>query len=732
MKTKKIIIIFIAFLLAVIFSFFVSAQTLGCAEKTNAGAWCQQVAQSETATGFSWAATSCSQTQYCKMGTCVNENTGGCTSNTPKSVCESTGGTWSNKDKNEIPECKPGCCILGQEVAFVNEPACQQLATDYSVDVDFREDINLQSQCFTLDTTPEEGACVLEKAITTESAPSGFFENLFGGENSPTETALKIDCVRTTQSGCASYNGDFRKGLLCSAQGLSDCAKSQETILKDDKIYFKDTCGNKANIYDKNMFANTNYWEEIQNPKCSVGGTPSSSCGDCSYRLGTIGAEYKSGESGMPTTSPAYGDYVCRDLSCFYDTNNDKNVDKVKEKYGHGESWCAESEGTYFHVPFIMNNETKDKLREGYNNYNLPGSRYNKLKCYDGEVIVEPCKEYRNSICKEVVQPVTNKREAACFANEAETCLTSNTRTSCEVEDRGCKWVPGYTLDGIVVGDGQLEGTKLEEYNEKQGICYPIFTPGTTFWNQDGEDLCAKTSGITEKVLFETGIFKSKEDFAEIDLKTGIFKSREEFAEADVKEAANECIDGCYAIPGYGNIGGNDYENVETLKNFQLGTGKIDGKVQKAEYYLSRREGYYCKKKVDKPDSVDNSKTGKERGDKIDCAIGDDDEGGKDMERRRVKPFYTHEQWLKTISEMTRSIGDCGYKPHAFSENMITEKGKETGTGWLGDPNSEKITVIFEKIKQSKETKKLVGEKKVIYTGPEINTGKPIPGYRNA
>ncbi|MDP2672841.1 MAG: hypothetical protein Q8O84_03450 [Nanoarchaeota archaeon] len=711
MKTKEIIIIFTAFLLIVIFSFLASAEQLGCAEKTNTGAWCQQVPESEKATGlFSWTPTSCSQTGYCKTGTCVNENTGGCTSNTPKTICENTGGKWEDKDKNEISECKPGCCILGQEVAFVNEPACQQLATDYSVDVDFREDINSQSQCFTLDTTPEEGACILEKAITSESAPSGFFENLFGGESSTPETSVKIDCVRTTQSGCSSLNGDFRKGLLCSAQGLSDCAKSKETKIVDDKVYFKDTCENKANIYDSSMFANTNYWEEIQDPKCSVGSTPSSTCGDCSYRLGTIGAEYKSGDDGMPTTSPKYGNNVCRELSCFYDTNNDGDVDKINEKYKHGESWCAESEGTYPHVPYKLDDAKKDELREGYNDYNLPGSRYYKLKCYDGETIVEPCKEYRNSICKETTDSA-NKRVAACFANEDVTCLAFKTKSSCEkvVDKResGCKWVPGYNLEGTVVGDGELNGTKLEEYNEKQGICYPIFTPGTTFWNQNGEDLCAKTSGITERVLFETGILIDKD----------------KFAEDGKKEAANKCIDGCYAIPGYGSSDGTNYEDVETLKNFQLGDGKLDEKVQNA--YFSKREGYYCKKKVDEPDSIDNSKTGKEKGNTIDC---DDTGDGKDSERRRVKPFYTHEQWLKTIREMTRSIGDCGYKPSAFYKDIITEKGKETGTGWLGDPNSEIITVIFQKLKQSKEVKETVGEKITLYKGDETTPNSEYRG----
>ena len=684
--------IFTALLLIVIFSFLVSAQVLGCAEKTTAGAWCQQVTEAETATGFSWAATSCSQTQYCKTGTCVNENTGGCTSNTPKSVCENTGGKWENKDKNEIPECKLGCCILGQEVAFVNEPACQQLATDYGVDVDFREDINSQSQCFSLDTTPEEGACVLEKAITPESAPSGFFENLFGGENPASETTLKIDCVRTTQSGCSSLNGDFRKGLLCSAQGLSDCAKSKETIIVDDKVYFKDTCRNKANIYDSSMFANANYWEEIQDPKCSVGSTPSSTCGDCSYRLGTIGAEYKSGEAGMPTTSPKYGKNVCRDLSCFYDTNNDGNVDQVNEKYKHGESWCAESEGTYPHVPFIMDDATKKRLSEGYSKYNLPGSRYYKLKCYDGETIVEPCAEFRNEVCKETINQATNKKVSACSINEGETCFASNTKTSCEGVD-GCKWVPGYNLEGTVVGDGELEGTKLEEYNEKQGICYPIFTPGTTFWNQDGADLCTKTSGITERALFETGAGVSREDFASF----------------PIKKAANKCIDGCYAIPGYGSADGKKYEKVETLKNFQLKTGTLD--VEDA--YISKREGYYCKKKPGEPDSVDNTKTGGEDITTIDCATDD----GKDLERRRVKPFYTHEQWLKTIREMTKSIGDCGYKPHAYYSE----------TKWDGDPESEKVTVIFEILKQDKEVKKTVGEKITLYKGDETT---PNPAYR--
>lgn len=676
-KNKKVVMILITVLLVAAFSFFVSAAEV-CCEKTNSGAWCQLTDSTECDSDFSQAATSCSQTLFCQKGTCVNENSGTCTPNTPKGLCE-TEGVWHNEDKDEIPECRSGCCILGQEVAFVNEPACQQLATDYGVNVNFRPDINSQGGCFTLDTTVKEGACVLESDEGT-------------------------DCKRTTQSGCVQLNGVFNKGLLCTAQGLSDCAKSKETIIEEDKVYFKDTCGNLANIYDEARFVIADYWKEIQDPECEVNGVPSSTCGDCSYRLGTIGAKYKSGDESMPNSAPKYGNNVCKDLSCFYDTNNDNSIDTVNEKYKHGESWCAESEGTKYHVPFIMDSLTKKNLSEGYNDYNLPGSRYYKLKCYDGEVIVEPCKEFRNSICKEAIDPNTDKKTAACFINEGATCFSHNTKDSCG-KITNCKWVPGYTLDGAVVGDGEINGSKLEEYNNKQGACYPIFAPGITFWSGDGEDYCIKMNGVVEKALFETGILQQ----------------RENFADDSIKEATNLCIDGCYAIPGYGSKDGTDYFEVDDLKEFQLGDGTLGSKTQ--DSYLSKREGYYCKKKVDEPDVIDNTKTGKEKGADTGCASDDE----KDLSLRRVKPFYTHKQWLETIRERTRSIGDCGYKSHAFSENIFTEKGKKAGTGWPGDPNSEKITVIFEVLEQDKEVKKSVGEKIVLYKGDETT---PNPEYR--
>ena len=711
MMNKKILLIFLAFFLVVAFGSLISAF---CAEKTLSGAWCQDVPENEVdkSSGLSWAQSSCQYTEFCKIGTCISGDSGTCAQNTPKALCESQGNSWSEKNKDNIQECKPGCCILGQEVAFVNQATCKSLATDYGVDINFRSDINAQSACLTLDTTPTEGACVISASSTATPASSGFFSNIFGGNSQTSSTSsTAADCKRTTQSGCSALGGNFNKGLLCAAPGLSDCAKdSTKTKIYRDKIYFADTCGNLANIYDESRFNDIDYWTNIQDSTCNVEDSKASSiCGECSYRRGTIGAEYKSGDKAMPLTKPKYGNNVCRELSCYYDNNKNDKIE-TNEKYKHGESWCAQTPGTYPEVPFLMDDETKKEIAEGYDKYNLPGSRYVRLSCYNGEIAPEKCKDARNAVCMEAENPITNKREASCFINEGGDCSGALTKNSCE-GNNFCKWVQGYGPGGAFLGYGLEDGlkkagieidnykTNKEKYDNLQGTCMPLFALAQEFWTPSGEEYCSGLS-MTEKALFETGVLKQ----------------REEFAEDDLKQAANKCIDNCWAIPGYGTTDGKTDIDLEKLKDFQLETGELDANVQ--DVYLSKREGYYCKNKPDEPDIIDNWKTGAEKGSETACKNNE----GKDLERRRIKQFYTHKQWLETISERTRSVGDCGYKPHAYSSI----------TNWEGDANSEKITVSFQKLKQSGDEKKTVGAKETLYTGSEINSKTPLnSGYRN-
>ena len=655
-------------------SFSVSASDV-CCEKTTSGAWCQFEDQSNCdLNGWTLAPTSCDSTTFCQKGTCVNEQAGTCTSNTAKGTCENQGGTWYLGDKDDLPACKIGCCIAGEEVAFVNPTECQQIASDNGVNVDFRDDITSLQQCLGLSTGREKGACVLDNSNTGTSSEN-WFSNLFGGtSNNETPSGLK-NCIITTQSDCISQGGSFNEGLLCTAPGLSNCAKSKNTKCENEKVYFLDTCGNLANVYDSNMYSDsdsgwdaamTNYWTNIQDPICSVNNVNNkgdASCGDCNYGTGTVCAKYNSGDEGMPQ-APAFGDNVCRDLGCYY----------KGQYYHHTESWCAETPGTYPHVPLFMDDKTKDELRNA-SKYNLPGSRYVKLQCYDGEVIPEECKDYRNGICKE--STVNGFTHAQCVGNAAITCFDKSTKTDCEKED-DCKWIAGYRRDRkkISIKNG------LKEINDKQGSCYPLFSPGIEFWNKSGEDICASNT-VIEYPLYEIGILHS----------------RKKFAESDFQDKANKCLDNCYAIPSYGT--GN---TEELLKSFQLTT--TDGSRINNDN-ISRREGYYCLKDINKEDTLDNAKTGSEAtGNGIDCASGDN----KDINRRRTKPVYTNQAWLNMIRDRTRSTGDCGYKTHAFYDM----------TNYLGDKNSEIIKVIFQKLSQKMDVKENITESEIIYKGNDI------------
>lgn len=691
-----------------------SAEVLYCAEKTKEGGICQMVSRDEVNESYDYAPIVCRETAFCKLGTCVNREDGTCTPNTNKATCEIRDrGLWYDQAKEDVAACRPGCCIMGQEVAFVNSAICKSIGSDHGVDIIFRRDVRTQSECFALEETPYEGACV------------------FPQDEEGTR------CERTTRGECVQKGGEvFHEGLLCTAGDLSDCGPDRtRTRIHRDKVYFVDTCGNLANVYDENKIADfDDYWTYIQDPDCGPVGSASETCGDCSYRRGTIAAEYDAGEYGMPDNPPENGTNVCREIGCEY---IDPWTETIQE-FQHGESWCAHMPGTYYNenhewedgkegrgLPLNLT-EVKEDLKSDYvriegglptPDYNLPGSVYVQLSCYDGEIYHEKCGDFaRNSVCMEGYNDARGKREAACFPNPAARCLENLNKASCE-ENMFCKWIPGYAVSGLFIGHGLDEMEEelgliyednIERYDDLQGQCYPLISPGTDFWTAEGQEQCSDMGGIPgegiENVLYETGIWD--------------FQTRASFAEDDVQSAAERCIDNCWAIPGYG--GDYDrasreftYRSLNVLKSYQLVTGE-----RPPADILTRREGYHCLNKPG-PDQIDNWDTGREWRTTVGC----------DLNERRVKQFYTHEQWLTAIAERARSIGDCGYKPHAYDGETIGGKP----FNWEGDSQTERIVVSFEILDQEGEVKNIVGEKTILYYGGDINDGVPIrgSGYRN-
>lgn len=678
MKIRNFLMIF-GFFLVVISSINLISAIDVCCEETIDGAWCVSVPEEQCASQ-NRAATSCTETTYCKFGTCINSVKGECTTST-KAPCESEGLVWDDRDKDEIAACQNGCCIMGTKVAFVTQTECKQVASEYGLNSDFNPSLS-ETECLDLSLAEEEGACVTEEDYVTNC------ENYI-----------------TKETCDQKENSVFYPNLLCTAEGISNCAPTENTDCYDEgsstKVFFKDSCGNKANVYDETMYSTKDnswnpdmrdYWTEIQSASCTSLGADSE-CGNCNYNSGSICVEYDSGEKNMPNQAPEYGDYVCSSMACYYDTNHDGEA----EKYDHGESWCAETRGTYHHLPLYLTYDDassdltdaeernianiREEL-EDVEKYNTPGSRYVRLGCWDGEVKNYACSDYRQEVCVEE-EIVPDYSYAQCVTNPWRNCNNISTQTECAETTNLCKWVIGYRP--AFWENENPKAYKDAEYNiEEQGSCVPLIPPGIDFWNPEGSGsaYCTLSGSISENVMYETHW-------------TGIGIDRDSIQE-DYKERAFRCYDNCWAIPDYGKkfldegiLFENDVDTdkIETLIKFHKGKNWLDTD----DYYISDREGYYCK----------DGTTGmmgrlKDQREQVDCYWKND--GSKEKKKRAQIPiFYTNEQWLRQIKERTLALGDCGYK-----QNFVQQEG---------DILSEIITSQFSKLNQDME---VTSEKEVI------------------
>lgn len=385
-----------------------------------------------------------------------------------------------------------------------------------------------------------------------EKSSVGFFGKLFGGKEKETTATTTIT---------------FHKGYLCSATSLgTNCGPKGGTtcVEGEDQVYFLDTCGNLANIYDSSKLNDENYWTYIKDSSesCEFGSSNvnSKSCGNCDYYSGSTCKSYRNVNSPIPN----YGNYICGDLSCKYEG----------ETYKHGETWCVTN--------------TKTGLDES-----LPGSQSYRLACYNGEVSVEPCDAWRATVCVE--SEVEGFSTAICRANLWQDCTEQESETEClNTDERDCKWIEGYSIlkddDGneLVVDS---EGKLVEQEKDKNGIpeddrkgasCVPAYAPGFNFWEND----------TTAGELCSTGSY-----YCIVEYKYGIFTGKESIEEKDWKKRQN-CIKNCRCIPGYEKGDSNKCEegcesNEEFVKSAQSICGSL-GDCGIGTNYLGQK-GYYDK-----------------------------------------------------------------------------------------------------------------------------------------
>lgn len=688
-----------------------------CCEKLkNGGKWCQIAAnENECDTKYAiWRYQnplddSCVGSVPECSGTCVNAITGEC-SETPKTECKEAGGDWSEKSPEEIPACQEVCCILDvQEAYFLNPKKCKTLFIEYGVDGEIRDDITSRESCEELQISTEIGACVI----------STLTEDACGIETKTKCTNNNINYLKQYLKNKDTQNEidvRFYEGFLCTASirgvEISDCAPSANTECKDNKVYYKDLCGNFANIYNARMFSENrnswtiemiDYWTDMKDPYysddvCTVTSSGSTTCGNCDSSKNTVCKDYKEVEGASKPQNNLNG-LICGDLSCKY----------KGQTYEHGESWCEGTAGTFDIERNLTTSvifKTNITALKNVNKYNIPGSRYYKLLCADGEVLVEECGDYRHSVCMQGEDEAGDNR-ASCVFNPWRTCLSIETKTECEDSTSLCKWIPGYTwVPGQIVPESQRK--------ERQGSCSPLVAPGFDFWKgtSQGNGICKK-GFVQEFASFETGIFTARKTMTGTNIDSWPFK-----------HLANNCLDGCYAIPKYAiqfnQIAGEEKQYPEEincpegttnpscslydiLTEFYDESGyKLSGDVK--NYYLSTRRGQYCHKDG-KPDQW---LTGLVRGPNYDCtAIF---EGARDERKERDYPIYlTHDEWFKGITERARSLGDCGYKI-----NLV---------GKYSDPETEIITAIFQKMTQKGAVKENITVEQIIYMGGKAMTG---------
>jgi len=467
-----------------------------CCEKTKSGAWCQNTREENCNPSFRKTPTSCDATSFCKLGICVDSEEGICDKNTPQKVCQITTGSWIDDDETSIPQCTLGCCLLGDQASFVTLTRCKRISNIYGLQTNFKNDVTDEVECILLAHAQDEGACVFES----------------NGERN-CEFTTRLECSGNSNNLDSNLTGntEFFKDYLCSADELAtSCGPTRETTCIEgrDEIYFKDSCGNRANIYDSNKVysKSPSYWQKVVNkPSSCNSNSPninSKSCGNCNYLGGSICGK----------GNPTFGDFICKDLNC-------KKVENGND-YRNGESWC-------------------EYMGDVGNGQDTVGSRQFRHICIQGEEIIEPCADFRNEVCiqQSMGPQFGDFSEAACRVNRWTDCLNQFTEDDCLNSDkRDCFWASGLHYDGSgsdaktksladsglnpnqespgffdnIFGNNDDEIVRGTGIVEGGSICLPNTPVGLKFWEDSNAKSICNLGNSRQIVEFTSNILGDK------------------------------------------------------------------------------------------------------------------------------------------------------------------------------------------------------------------------------
>ncbi len=435
-----------------------------CCEKDNGGNFCNYVPSSEcTGAGVLKAATSCDQTSFCKAGCCAGVN-GFCYNNYPKAMCEKKyGGSFTSEPNcGNVNECKLGCCIIGTQAAYLTRGRCIEETSKYpDLEVDFKDNVNSEQECLNLAKNTEKGCCVTDDKKCKYGAKSecnvqniingtGFYKDTFCG-------SLKNNC------DCASADKSNPRATMC--------------LSNDDKVYWKDSCGNPEGIVSGIDL--TRYGGAKPDGNCDF--NQGNLCGD-SNKDGINVCESLDCEN---TKGKENGKLSIRMLN--YNGKGTDAKDVSTDGVLNGEGWCeydSPDQIQKFNGASTADREGKDPI----------GSRYYRHLCINGQEIVEPCKDLREEYCYavsgniDVSSSITKKyTESRCVTNNWKPCVDQCNTANPATMDQ-------YTYPEALKKDQACCLGANRDCYWSGNKCVPAVSPGFKFWEAEGANICAKAN----------------------------------------------------------------------------------------------------------------------------------------------------------------------------------------------------------------------------------------------